>query len=374
MTTSKRRVRGGFLIAAVACSQAPLPLPPAEFHGHEVVAATAMSSARAAHSATSIGTGRVLIAGGFGGAGSRSTELYSAASDRFTSGPWMGTARHSHTGTVLRDGRVLIAGGMDGSAYLTSAEIYDPVRNSFSPTAGAMTTARSGHQAVLLNDGRVLVVGGVGTGWTFLASAELYDPATDRFVATNAMSVPRESHTLTILDDGTVLVTGGHRGRRSDIVLYASAERFTPATGQWTPAASMTLRRHKHDAVRLGNGNVLITGGSDERDDRGAYRSSEIYDPVTNRFIAAAPMVHARYKHQGTSLRLDNGMVLIVGGAQEPEAFDPATNSFAVMRSSVPMPGSFSAAAPIGASEVLVTGGYGQGSEPTNRAWRVRVP
>lgn len=373
MTTSNKRVRSGLLVAAVACSQAPTP-PPAELPGSEVVAANAMSSARAAHTATALGHGRVLVAGGFGGAGGRATELFFADSGRFTAGPSMGTTRQSHSATVLRDGRVLIAGGMGGSAYLTSAEIYDPARNAFTPTSGAMTVARSGHQAVLLPDGRVLIVGGVGTDWTFLASAEIYDPVTDRFVATAAMSVPRESHTLTPLDDGTVLVTGGHRGRRSDIVLYASAERYTPATGQWTPVASMTLRRHKHDAVRLADGRVLISGGSDERDDRGAYRAAEIYDPATGRFSAVGPMVHARFKHQGTSLRLDNGMVLILGGAQEPEAFDPATGSFAVIRSEVPMPGSFSAAAPLGASEVLVTGGYGQGSSPTNRAWRVRAP
>jgi len=373
MTHSKRRVRGSLLVAAVACGQAAT-VPPVEFHGHEVIAASAMSSARAAHSATAIGDGRVLIAGGFGGSGGRSTELFSAESGRFTAGPLMGEARQSHSATVLRDGRVLIAGGMDGGTYLSSAEIYDPVRNTFSPTSGAMTMARSGHQAALLGDGRVLIVGGVGTGWTFLASAELYDPVTDRFVATAAMSVPRESHTVTVLADGTVLVTGGHRGRRADIVLYASAERYTPATGRWTPAGSMTLRRHKHDAVRLDGGTVLITGGSDERDDRGAYRSAEAYDPASNRFTPVGQMAHARYKHNGTSLRLGNGTVLIVGGAQEPEAFDPRTNSFAVMRSSVPMPGSFSAAAPLGPSEVLVTGGYGQGSNPTNRAWRVRVP
>jgi hypothetical protein len=237
-----------------------------------------------------------------------------------------------------------------------------------------MTVARSGHQAVLLDDGRVLLVGGVGTGWTFLSSAEIYDPATDRFTATSAMSVPRESHTVTLLEDGTVLVIGGHRGRRAEIVLYASAERYAPATGTWTAAGSMTVRRHKHDAVRLANGDVLVTGGSDERDDRGAYASAEVFSAATGRFTAADRMVHARYKHQGTSLRLDNGIVLIAGGAPEPEAFDPATRSFAVLRSAVPMPGSFSAAAAIGPSEVLVTGGYGQGSNPTNRAWRVRVP
>jgi hypothetical protein len=39
----------------------------------------------------------------------------------------------------------------------------------------------------------------------------------------------------------------------------------------------MNIRRHKHDAILLRDGRVLITGGTDERDSRGVYASTEIW-------------------------------------------------------------------------------------------------
>ena len=58
---------------------------------------------------------------------------------------------------------------------LASAEIYDPVAGTWSPTA-SMTTARQSHTATTLPNGTVLVVGGekINEG-NALASAEIYD-------------------------------------------------------------------------------------------------------------------------------------------------------------------------------------------------------
>ena len=95
-------------------------------------------------------------------------------------GAEMEVERAAHTATLLPDGRVLVAGGIrTGEAALASAELYDPEQRSFIP-AGEMTGLRVGHTATLLRDGRVLIVG----GWDDerqLRTAELYDPATGRF-------------------------------------------------------------------------------------------------------------------------------------------------------------------------------------------------
>ena len=59
----------------------------------------------------------------------------------------MSTARQYHTATLLTSGKVLVAGGQDiNFSPLSSAEIYDPVANTWS-TAGNMATAREGHAA-----------------------------------------------------------------------------------------------------------------------------------------------------------------------------------------------------------------------------------
>src|SRR5258708_33319586 len=132
-----------------------------------------------------------------------------------------------------------------------------------------MVLVRSVHAATLLNNGKVLLAGGVGTSWTFLADAELYDPATNTFAATGAMTMARESHTATLLRNGNVLIMGGHKGRRSAITIYSSAEIYNPASGTFSSTGNLTVRRHKHDAALLADGRVLIIGGSDERDGRG---------------------------------------------------------------------------------------------------------
>jgi hypothetical protein len=62
--------------------------------------------------------------------------------------------------------------------------------------------------------------------------------------------------------------------------------------------------------VALAAGRVLVTGGKDAT---GALRSAEVFDPVTARFTATGPMILPRYKH--AAVRLDDGTVMIVGGS-----------------------------------------------------------
>jgi hypothetical protein len=119
----------------------------------------------------------------------------------------MQTARWNHTATLLPNGTVLIAGGLDQNhAELTSAEIYDPVTGTFTPT-GSMQTAHSQHTATLLPSGKVLVAGGGNFGvGNFVA--ELFDPGTGTFSLTGSMLIPRISHTATLLPNGEVVVAG----------------------------------------------------------------------------------------------------------------------------------------------------------------------
>ena len=368
------------VIGPLAAQPTGVPSGPAPAAGSAPVDTTgaikpigSMLTGRAAHAATLLETGQVLITGGFGqgdNAYTASAELYDPATGQFVVTDYMAAKRCCHTATRLPDGRVLIAGGFDGS-YLSTAELYDPATGQFSPT-GSLTTPRMDHAAVLLDTGQVLLVGGVGTGWTFLASAELYDPATGVFTPTGSMTAARESHTLTKLRDGRVLITGGHQGRHAALVVYASAEIYDPLTGAFTPAGHMTLRRHKHDAVLLADGRVLITGGSDERDDLSAYASAELFDPSTGAFSSAGDMPAIRYKHSGTSLRLNDGRVLIAGGARQAVIYDPLRGTFTRVPGALgaaALSRLFSTATLLPNGQVLITGGYGLGQPVSAQAW-----
>lgn len=339
-----------------------------------VSAIRSMTTQRAAHTATLLNNGRVLIAGGFvgNGGGLASAEVFDPTTNSFASVAKMTVARAGHTATLLPNGSVLISGGYNGD-YLNSAEVYDPTTDKFT-SAGRMVTPRSGHVATLLNDGKVLLAGGVGTGWTFLTDAELFDPKTNTFAATGGMATARESHTATLLNDGKVLITGGHKGRRSAITIYTSAEIYSPASGTFTAAGHLTVKRHKHDATLLTDGRVLIVGGSDERDGDGAYRDAEVFNPGNGTFIAVKNNMNvSRYKLQGTTILLKNGKVLIAGGADRAEVFDPASNSFSFADGDMGTKRLFATATLLENGQVLITGGYHDGNMVSANAWIYRA-
>ncbi len=235
-----------------------------------------LNAARGHHTATLLPDGRVLVAGGYssGGGHLASAEVYDPAGDG-GAGAWSSTgslnaARYRHTATLLPDGRVLVAGGRGGAAPTASAEVHDPATGVWS-TTGSLNAARTNHTATLLPDGRVLVAGGWGSGGC-LASAEVYDPAAGIWSSTGNLNAARRHHTATLLPDSRVLVAGGDDSG----VPLASAEVYDPATGVWSTTGSLNDARYNHTATLLPDGRVLVAGGLDS--DFNPLASAEVYD------------------------------------------------------------------------------------------------
>jgi hypothetical protein len=323
----------------------------------KVIPIAELHNPRAAHTATLLDDGTVLISGGFDGGSSNSlssVEIFDPLSKTFTQISPLTTPRFDHSATLLPNGKVLIAGGYNGSSLATT-EIYDPELRSFSQ-GPSMITARYGHTATPLNDGRILFVGGVGTGWTFLSSAEIFDIETNRFIAVKPMSEARESHTATLLKNGNVLIIGGHRDRRENLIVYTSTEIFDTKSNQFSAAGNLQIPRHKHDAVLLSNGNVLVIGGADRRDS--LYSSAELYDPNTQLFTLLPDMNYPRFKHKNTSILLPDNNVLIGGGSNKAEVYNFNTGKFTTIEGDLGVTRYFSTSTLLNSGEVLITGGY----------------
>ena len=136
----------------------------------------------------------------------------------------MNVGRFYHTATRLVDGTVLIAGGNGGnSGNLASAELYNPLTQTFTLTAGGMSAGRLFDTATLLNSGKVLMVGGIDPGGNVLASVEQYDPLTGTFTPAGALNSPRQAHAATRMYNGMILIAGGTNHQS---VLYSAAELF----------------------------------------------------------------------------------------------------------------------------------------------------
>ncbi|MFN2140246.1 MAG: Kelch repeat-containing protein [Candidatus Promineifilaceae bacterium] len=172
-----------------------------------------------------------------------------------------------HTATLLPNGKVLVAGGSNANGYISSAELYDPLTNSWTFT-GNMNLSRAWHTATLLPDGTVLVVGGEN-GSVDLDLAELYDPATGHWSVLGQMNTARHGHTATLLPGGKVLITGG----RSNNFIIDSAELYDSATNSWVTSDSLTNEREAHTATLMPNGQVLVAGGNGSNS-----QSVEVFD------------------------------------------------------------------------------------------------
>jgi hypothetical protein len=182
--------------------------------------------------------------------------------------------RTGHVALRLRDGRVLVAGGSGGALNdrIASAEVFDPATNTFGPV-GPMAGPRQGDATyvgfvgTLLPDGRALVVGG-SPG---LESAEMFDAKVGTFIPAPTFGDALElgaPNPVEGLPDGQVLLESFPDDTTTAVTgLDAVTARPGPTGTVCTIEPGNELAQ---DAVGLPDGRVLFLCGS---------RPPEIFNP-----------------------------------------------------------------------------------------------
>lgn len=274
--------------------------------------------------ATRLTDGRVLLVGGSAMTGvTTHAELYDPTANTWTATGAMNEPRNGHAAVLLADGRVLVAGGADDtrSASATS-EVYDPATGLWTLTADTMSDARENVHAALLDDGRVLVAGGYDVNPTtmFHSSADVYDPATNSWSPTGALATPRGQGGTAVLPDGRVLAAGGVNGAG----YVASIELYDPVAASWSPGGAIPHSGNIVTATALDDDRVLIqSDGSTE---------TVLFDPATSALSPVGHRSSAPRGLASLTV-LEDGRVLMAGGSNfdTAELFTPPAERSATL-------------------------------------------
>jgi hypothetical protein len=263
-----------------------------------------------------LANGNILIAGGNANAqlaGTVRTYVFDWQTETWTRGNDMAAARWYPAVAAMANGEEVIIGGGPATAevYQTngalrplsgftrySARAYpfmgsrpDTQLGLFGPNNTGYTVNTSGNGVITgtgtrdginrdygsfatYDIGKSIVVGGGnitegGVANVPSRTAVVVNSATGLIPAvapTGSLAAGRRQHNVTVLADGSVLATGGMTSAATSGLVdlnhaATAAERWNPATGQWTVLASASRIRQYHSTAALLPDGRVVTGG-----------------------------------------------------------------------------------------------------------------
>ncbi len=234
-------------------------------------------------------------------------------------------ARSGHHATRLGSGAVLVTGGWDGDGPATNLELYLPngdasdgnaqfrlVNATLEPRAALL------HAVAALADGGALLSGGVSAGTDGqpdgIASqgATRHDANGELVGEPHLLPDPRAGHTATTLADGRVLIAGGctqlAAGSCVAGATLATTSLYDPANDAFSDGPPLDHARWGHTALLRGDGSVLIVGGVGEG---GAVLPAEVVDPDEARSFDSGVVA-------GAAALLPTGAAFVAGGVGAP--------------------------------------------------------
>jgi hypothetical protein len=302
-------------------------------------------------------------------------KLIPDAHGSYVNGTWTTTAPMSFprlyfTTNVLQDGRVWLLGGEYTGPYFDpniapSGEIYDPVKDTWSPITPYPTEARAnfcGHRNVTsdvqLTAGSPVVTGIYSTdrltpGWTITgngipagATVVSVDSATQVTISANAtltgpsQAVRFRGIALACFGDDPSMLISGHRILAGNI-FNNSTYLYSIDTDSWTQAATKVYsdRSDEEGWTALSGGGILTYDLFNSVANNQGY--AETYNSMQNAWTAISPADGtatgtlpvltgpALGFELGPSMRLQDGRALVIGANQHTALYNQATNTWA---------------------------------------------
>jgi hypothetical protein len=265
--------------------------------------------------------GRIIVIGGYGGLstgqiGIVDTNIFNPATSTWTRVANMNLPRWYPTLTELSDGRYVAISGnsTDVSHWADTPEVYDPATNAWTLLSKISTSQVHEEEypfSYLIPGGNVLNIGpSEDTTHELNVGAQTWTPVGGQSGVVNGSSVQYLP--------GKILYSGG----AATVLSTAPAQATTAvldtnaATPAWRQTAPMISPRVYHTLTMLANGQVLAVGGgtsSDQHVITTGVLPTEIWDPTSEKWSAAAPIAAARNYHS-TAVLMPDGRVLVAGG------------------------------------------------------------
>jgi hypothetical protein len=282
--------------------------------------------------------GTVLAqAGGSAGASRAWYKLTPDSSGSYVNGTWSSAAsmnleRLYYGSNVLPDGRVFLVGGEYSGPnsqqnFTRTAEIYDPVADTWTNVANFPLTMFGDDPTAVLPDGRVLA------GYLLGPQTYIYNPATNLWSQTGTKLINDNSdeETWVKLPDDSVLTynicpgdpPGCSRG---------TAQRYIPSTATWVATGSVPVAlSNLASGYEIGPAFLLPDGRAIFL---GATGNTAYYNPSTDNWTAGPAIPNGLRSEDAPGALLPNGKILFAADQAyfipptRVFEFDPTTNTY----------------------------------------------
>ncbi len=264
--------------------------------------------------------GRIIVIGGYGGLstgqiGIVDTNIFDPSTNTWTRVANMHLPRWYPTLTELADGDYVAISGnsTDANHWADTPEVYDPTTNTWTLLSKISTSQVHEEEypfSYLIPNGNVLTIGpSEDVTYEMNVDNQTWTPVGGQSGVVNGSSIQYLP--------GKILYSGG----ASSVI---DTEPARPPRRSWTrlrptrcgsrPRPCMNARIY-HTLTMLANGQVLAVGGeqtSDQSMITTGVLPTEIWDPTSETWSAAAPIAAARNYHS-TAVLMPNGHVLVAG-------------------------------------------------------------